>query len=336
MTLRPLLLSLAIAGALAACDRAPSTDAAATTPAATVGTADAAAKASQLKQIYADYWEALLKLNPVIATFTGDNRYNDQLPDTGSAAYRQQMQQFTQDWLKKVEAIGPAGLTGQDLLSYEIFVADAKDTLESFKFPDWQMPVNQMRSTATLAVQLGSGTGAQPFKTVKDYDNWLARAGRLPVLIDTEIANMREGMKTGVVMPRALMEDVIPQLDALIKAKPEESLFWGPITSMPKEFPEADRTRLTEAFRKLILEQINPAYRKQRDFIANEYLPKTRDSVGLDKLPDGAESFDSFNERGVTTAISDNVLSPYLVPFLALSFILLAAAVGAIVLARKD
>ena len=53
------------------------------------------------------------------------------------------------------------------------------------------------------------------------------------------------------------------------------------------------------------------------------------DAYGDDKLPDpgGPTS---------TQAISDNVLSPYLVPFLALSFILLAAAVGAIVLARKD
>jgi uncharacterized protein (DUF885 family) len=69
---------------------------------------------------------------------------------------------------------------------------------------------------------------------------------------------------------------------------------------MPKEFPEAERTRLTEAFRKLILEQINPAYQKQRDFIANEYLPKTRDSVGLDKLPDGAAWY-AFNARQSTT-----------------------------------
>lgn len=43
-------------------------------------------------------------------------------------------------------------------------------------------------------------------------------------------------------------------------------------------------------------------------------------------------------ERGPTPtdAIADNVLAPYLVPFLAISFILLAAAIGAIVLARKD
>jgi NADH-quinone oxidoreductase subunit J len=37
-----------------------------------------------------------------------------------------------------------------------------------------------------------------------------------------------------------------------------------------------------------------------------------------------------------TSAISDNVLSPYLIPFLGISFILLAAAIGAMVLARKD
>ncbi len=299
MTLRPLLLALAVTAALAGCERAPSTDpAAAAAPAATTQNADA--KASQLKQLYADYWEANLKLNPVMATFTGDPRYNAELPDFGSAAYRDQLKQFTADWLKKVEAIGNQGLTGQDLLSYEIFVEDAKDTLDSFQFPDWQLPVNQMRSTATLAVQLGSGTGAQPFKTVKDYDDWLKRAGRLPVVLDTEIANMREGMAAGVVMPRALMEKVIPQFDALIKGKPEESLFWGPIKQMPKDFAEADRTRLTEAYRKLIVEQINPAYKKQRDFIANEYLPKTRDSVGLDKLPNGAAWY-AFNARQSTT-----------------------------------
>jgi uncharacterized protein (DUF885 family) len=300
MTLRPLLLALAVTAALGACQRSAADTPAQNAAAETATNEDAGAKAAQLKQLYADYWEAFLKLNPIVATYTGDTRYNAELPDTGTAAYREQTKRFIEEWLKKAEAIGPQGLTGQDLLSYEIFVANAKDALEGFKFPDWQMPVNQMRSTATMAVQLGSGTGAQPFKTVKDYDDWLARASKLPALLETENANMREGIKSGVVMPRALMEDVIPQLDALIKDKPEESLYWGPITSMPKEFSEADRTRLTEAFRKLIVEQINPAYRKQRDFIANEYLPKTRDTVGLDKLPDGAAWY-AYNARQSTT-----------------------------------
>src|SRR5688572_27443183 len=296
MKLRPLLLAIAVTAAIAGCK--PSTETA--TPAAPAATQNSQAKADQLNKLYADYWEANLKLNPIAATFQGDPRYNDQLPDYFSAQYREQTKQFVTEWLAKVEAVGSEGLTGQDLLSYEIFVEDAKDSLESFKYPDWQLPINQMHSLPSLAVQLGSGTGAQPFKTVKDYDNWLARASKLPTLFDSAITSMNEGVTAGVVQPRALMIKVIPQLDALVKAKPEDTLFWGPITQMPKDFSDADKKRLTDAYRAMIADQLMPAYKKLRAYINDEYLPKTRDTVGLDKLPGGAEWY-AFNAKQSTT-----------------------------------
>ena len=257
-------------------------------------------KAARLDKLYEQYWEEVLKLNPVQATFQGDNRYNDQLPDFGTAEYRKQNHDFTVRWLKAIEDIGPDGLQGQGLLSYQTFVRDAKNSLDSEQFPDWMMPVNQMGSMASFAVQLGSGSGAQPFKTVQDYDNWLARGNKLPQLFDTAIANMREGIKAGVVQPRALMVKVIPQLDALIKDKPEDTLFWGPISSLPKDFPDADKTRLTAAYRDMIGQQLMPAYRELRAFINDEYLPSTRDSVGVDKLPNG-QAWYAFNARQRTT-----------------------------------
>lgn len=257
-------------------------------------------KAARLDKLYEQYWEEVLKLNPVQATFQGDSRYNDQLPDFGTAEYRQQNHDFTVRWLKTIEDIGPEGLQGQGLLSYQTFVRDAKNSLDSEQFPDWMMPVNQMGSMASFAVQLGSGSGAQPFKTVQDYDNWLARGNKLPQLFDTAIGNMREGIKAGVVQPRALMVKVIPQLDALIKDKPEDTLFWGPITTLPKDFPEADKARLTAAYRDMIGQQLMPAYRELRAFINDEYLPSTRDSVGVDKLPNG-QAWYAFNARQRTT-----------------------------------
>jgi uncharacterized protein (DUF885 family) len=295
MTARPLLLSLAIAATLAGALALPSPAFARDTAAA-----PASDKAARLNALYDEYWEEMLKLNPVQATFQGDNRYNDQLPDFYSAGFRAKSHAFTEGWLKRIEAVGSDGLAGQDLLSYEIFVRDAKDSLESEKFPDWMMPVNQMGSIASYAVMLGAGTGAQPFKTVKDYDNWLARGNRLPVLFDTAIDNMRQGIKAGVVQPRALMEKVVPQLDALIRDKPEDTLLWGPIKSMPADFSAADKKRLTAAYREMIGEHVMPAYRELRAFIADEYLPKTRDSVGLDKLPDGAAWY-AFNAHQSTT-----------------------------------
>ncbi len=297
MKLRPLAfaVSLSLATVLAACS--PSSEPKAGETASQAPQAD---KAAQLNQLYADYWEGVLKQNPLQATFQGDNRYNDQLPDFGSAQFRAQSHDFTTEWLGKVEAVGEAGLSGQDLLSYRIFVEEQKQSLEGEKFPSWMMPVNQMGSTVSYAVMLGSGQVAQPFKTVKDYDNWLARAARVPVLLDTEIANMREGMKAGVVQPRVLMEKVVPQFDEIITAKPEDSQFWGPIKSLPADFPQADKERLTAAFRTLIADQLMPAIKKQRDFIANEYLPVTRETVGLDSLPDG-KAWYAFNAKESTT-----------------------------------
>lgn len=291
MNLRPLVLAIALASGLAAVPAFAQGQAA---------TATQQSKAQRLNALYEQYWEESLKLNPLQATFQGDPRYNDQLPDFGSAEFRAQGRAFTERWLKTIEAVGPDGLSGQDLLSYEIFVRDAKNALASERFPGWMMPVNQMGSIPMFAVQLGSGTGAQPFKTVKDYDNWLARANKMPQLIDTSIANMREGMKAGVVQPRALMVKVIPQLDALIKDKAEETMFWGPIASMPKEFSAADRERLTAAYREMVEKRVMPSYKKLRAFINDEYLPATRETYGVDKLPDG-QAWYAFNAASSTT-----------------------------------
>lgn len=293
------MVAVAIAACLAACATTPPAKQPAGTDAA-AGQATAADKAARLDALYAQYWDELLRLNPLQATFQGDHRYDDQLPDFGSAEFRAKSTAFTRDWLARVQAIGSDGLQGQALLSYEIFVRDANNSIEADKYPGWMQPVNQMGGLPNLAVQLGSGAGAQPFKTVQDYDNWLARGSRLPVLFDTLIANMREGMKAGVVQPRPLMEKVIPQLDALITGRAEDSLFWGPVKDMPDEFDDAQKQRLTAAYRSMIGERILPAYAKLRAFIADEYLPATRTSVGMDRLPDGAAWY-AFNVRQSTS-----------------------------------
>jgi len=258
-------------------------------------------KAQQLNRLYADYWQASLKLNPLQATFQGDHRYDDQLPNFLSPAFRQQSHEFTTQWLGKVEAIGPDGLSGQDLLSYEIFVRDARSALAAERFPTWMLPVNQFYNVAAIAAMLGSGTGAQPFETVQDYDNWARRAEQLPVVFDQAITNMRAGMRAGVVQPRALMEKVLPQLDAIIKPTAEETLFWSPVRNLPPSFSEADRQRISADYKRLIELKVMPSYRALRGFIASEYLPATRATDGMSALPDGAAWY-AYNVRQSTTS----------------------------------
>ncbi|HBN55082.1 MAG TPA: DUF885 domain-containing protein [Stenotrophomonas sp.] len=243
--------------------------------------------ASRLNRIYDEYWDASMRLNPLQATFQGDPRFNDQLPNFLSPASRQQAHDFMVEWLGKAEAVGKDGLQGQDLLSYEIFVRDAHTSLAAERYPAWMLPINPYNNLASLVAVLGSGAGAQPFRTVKDYENWSRRSLGVPALFDQAMANMREGMAAGVVQPRALMEKVLPQLDAVIKPTAEESIFWAPVRNMPEDFSAEDRERLTAEYKRMIEYRLLPAYRALRGFIATQYLPAARVTDGLGALPDG-------------------------------------------------
>lgn len=292
MAARPLALTLAIAlilGAAAAPAVAQAADAADASSAA-----GDTAKAQRLEALYDEYWEETLRLNPIQATFQGDPRYNDQLPNFLTEQSRRENREFVERWLKRVEGIGPDGLEGQARLSYDIFVKNAKDALEGERFPGHLMPINQFGNIAGFAAQLGSGSSAQPFKTVQDYENWRKRAAKLPEIFDQAIVNMREGMRTGVVQPKVLMQKVLPQFDALISDQADKTLFWGPIQNLPAEFSAEDKARFTAEYKTMIEKEIMPAYERLRDFIANEYLPACRDSAGMGGLPDG-EAWYTYN-----------------------------------------
>jgi uncharacterized protein (DUF885 family) len=295
MKLRPLVIAIALVTGLTACGN--SNDAATTTQAAV---ADQTQIAAQLEQLYADYWQANLVLNPLNATFIGDARYNDQMPNFFTAEYRQQTHDLNQSWLDKALALKGEQLDGSARISYDIFVRERKLALEGERFPTWMLPVDQFSSFAAFLPMLGSGSSAQPFVTVTDYDNWLKRGAAIPALFDQSIANMREGMKAGVVQPKVLMNKVIPQLDAIMNTDPEKTTFWGPIKNMPADFSAEDKKRLTDAYRTMIADGLMPAYQRLRTFIADEYLPVSRDTVALSALPDG-EAWYAFNAKTQTT-----------------------------------
>lgn len=256
--------------------------------------------AEALAKLFEDYWQEGLQLNPLGATYVGDSRYNDLLPNTLGAEYRAQALAYNQKWRNRIAEVDTSVLSAQDQLSVQIALRDLDDEIEGAKFPSWLQPINQFYSLPNQLAQLGSGSSAQPFKTVQDYDNWLKRAGLIPALFDQAIANMREGVKAGVVQPKVLMDKVLPQLDALIVEDPTKTLFWKPITALPAEFSDEDKARLTAAYTALIKDQLLPAYRGLRDYIRTDYLPQTRSSVGLKALPNGAEWY-AYRVRSTTS-----------------------------------
>ena len=292
-----LLAALCLPAGLASAQAQPAKK---TVKAPAKGTAASTTASAPLAALFDTYWEDRAKLFPLGATSQGDYRYNDQLPNDQTRAFRQQQQRFYQQYLASLRKFDRARLSAEDQVSYDIFQYEMKTRLEGLALNSWMMPFAQFYSLPNTLGQLGAGTGAQPFKTVKDYDDWLARVGRFPVWADSAIGNFRQGMKAGVVLPRVLVLKVVPQLQAQVTADATKSLFYGPITRMPASFSEADKARLTAAYQQAILSQLVPTYRKLTDFLNTEYLPQARTSTGLAALPGGAAMY-RYNVRLMTT-----------------------------------
>ncbi len=261
--------------------------------------------AAELEQRVEKYFDDYLALNPTDATDLGDHRYDDRLEITPSPAHESASRELETRALADVRAIDPDRLDDEGRLTREVFIYNRERELEHMSFPGRLLPIDQFDGgmTAYLAMY-GDGSGAQPFETVADYERWLARARHFPEWVDAGIAAMREGMARGVVHPRVVMAKVVPQLESLLSADPEQSVFWGPIEMMPADWPAADRTRLEAAFVQLIERDLNPGYRRLRDFIRDGYLPACRTSVGWSELPNGAAWYANEVRRHTTTRMA--------------------------------
>ena len=251
-----------------------------------------------------NYYEAYLQLNPSTASYRGDYRYNDQLENEISQPYRDKSRVLYTRFRDSLRLFSLKDLSPRDQLSYQIFEYQLNNSLEQLKLTNYLTPISQMRDYRISFSQMGSGSSTHPFKTVKDYDDFLKRISAFVSITDTAIANMRKGMSIGKVQPRVLMEKVIPQIKAMLVDDVTKSIFYTPIKNIPADFSAEDKQRLTTAYTNAINQQINPTYSRLLSFIEKEYLPKARETFGLIAQPNGNAEYAFLVKSWTTTNLT--------------------------------
>ncbi|MDT0678007.1 DUF885 domain-containing protein [Autumnicola musiva] len=252
----------------------------------------AMAAGAKLDTILNNYYEDGLQLNPISATTSGDMRYNDRFPNFLSDKYNDSLRNYYKTYRNKVQAIDDANLSESEKMSKEILLWETKINLEGLEFEkEKYMPIDQMWSVNLFMGQLASGMGAQPFKTVEDYQNWLDRVEGYLTWMTTAEDRMREGMAKGYVLPVSLITKVIPQFASMAEGNAEDHLFFGPVNNFPDNFSEEEKKQLTAEYKEMVKEKVIPAYKKMHDFMAEDYLAKGRESSGIADIPRGEDFY---------------------------------------------
>ena len=258
------------------------------------------ARRTRLRDALQAEWEYQLRTYPELATYVGDNRYNDRLSDFSPEAIAKQTEHSKQQ-LKVFEAIDTTGFPEEEALNQQLTVRGLREDIEGARFNDWEMPVDQMNGVHLNYASLPSAT---PFKTVKDYENYIARLHQLPRVLDQVTEDMKLGLRDRLMPPKFLLEKVTVQAQEIADAPEQKSPFNQPVLRFPVAVSQADQQRLRDAVMKAVKTEINPAYAKFAAFVKTDYAPKGRTEMGVWSLPDGEARYAYYAKRMTTTNLT--------------------------------
>jgi len=270
-----------------------------------------------ISTLFEDYQDFKLRINPIEATKAGYSAYNDTIADYVSTAYQNQLLEEYSQFLSRIQQIDTSALRETQRLALEVMQWDCamkKEGLQQplavvtspiYNLPTLEIfPLGQIQSLHLYVAQLAGGTSVHPFETVKDYEDWLKRIEDYLTFLDTSISNMKEGLEKDLVLPTALIEKMIPQLEAFANGPAEEHLFFQPIKQLPDTFSDEDAQRLAEAYKQIIAEKVIPKYQKLKRFLEEDYLPQGRATSGIGALPGGPETYDYLVRLHTSTDMS--------------------------------
>ena len=247
------------------------------------------------------YFDDKNALDPIGATQNGQNEYNDQFVFEMTDAHREKQTQFFDKYDQQLASIDTTALTAEEKTSYDIMKWEVSGGKNLLKIQTNLMPIHQFWGTHLTMAQFAGGASAQPFKTEKDYANFLKRMNSYSVWIDSAMVYMKKGIEKGIVLPRALTVKLIPQFETMATAKTEDNLFYTTIKSFPKTFTEQQKNDLKTQYTATIEQKLVPNFKKMTAFLKLQYLPASRTTSGIGGLAFGKELYKVYVKQWTTT-----------------------------------
>ena len=239
---------------------------------------------ARLNRLFELSWDYLMEEYPEWATEVGISAYNGRWTDRSAAAITRRKADLELP-AKALASIDRAKLAPEDALNYDLFKRRIDVELDGRRFPWELLPLSQLYGIQQSVPQILSEL--MPTRSAADYEAILSRLRATPTLVDQTIAGMREGLRRGITPPKITLGGVVAQAEAMLVDDPATNPLLGAFRKMPQTIPADRREALEADAAKALAAEALPAFRRLRDFLANDYVPNCRESLATSALPDG-------------------------------------------------
>ncbi len=266
-----------------------------TFPAPAVGVSSAG-----LRQTLANYWQWRLAESPELATRVGRIEHNDRWRDWSKAA-RARARVAREEFLQQVLYVGVGNLTASEHLSVNLLEYELRTALEVEPYVDL---VERVSQSDGLHNEVFVVVDQMPARTVRDYENIIARLRALPTHIDQSIELLREQLAAGRAQPASVVNLMLDQVVAQGSASADESPLLVAFRTFPAAIGADDQSRLRRDARSAYEQAFAPSWKRLATFLRDDYLEGARPQVAIGTMPDGARAYASLIRNYTTTRMA--------------------------------
>jgi len=191
-------------------------------------------------------------------------------------------------------------LSKANQLNLRLFTDLAKKEVEIDQFNRHLLPFNH-RGGIQLAHEDAENL---PFKNSQDYRFWIERLKNLDRRINQTILLAKLGIKKGYKAPKVLMNRVDRQIDLQSRDTVNQNPFFKIFINLPDSISEEEKTAIRTEAKEVIEEVVIPSYRQLGKYFKEEYLPQSRNTVGLYDTPEGRKLYEALARSFTTTQLS--------------------------------
>ena len=257
---------------------------------------------TKFEEYLSSQWNKNLEDNPVFASLLGDKRFNQEITPNSQEYYREKINKLDKK-ISKLNSFNINNLNPDNQLNHKLLSLNLNNSMEATNFPSYYMALNQRGG-----VQSYYETGDRLIYSSKsDYEDWLVRLSKYVDNINNTTLNLKEGLDKGYTQPKLITKQVIIQIDNILNSDIDNHPYMKIFLSADDIFfQNNEKNQLIEEAKDLVVNKINPAYQELNTFLKDEYLPKSRDSIGLSDIPNGKAWYEYVARYHTTTDLTPN------------------------------
>lgn len=227
-------------------------------------------------------------LDSIIKTYEQHKGYDSKDYPLGvyTKAYFESEADFAQETLDALSKIDTSSLPETQRISAKLLAFVLQDQIDYYKFEQY---LNPLLSDSGFHSSLNYRVGQ--LSTYKQVKNYLNTLNAIPKFVNQNLLNIREGLQKGVSQPLVIFKGYESTYNDHIVTDYQDSFFYSPFKNLPNELSRTQKDSVLNAAKTAIETKVTPEFKRIKTFFESEYFPKTRTTLGVSEIPNGAQFY---------------------------------------------